>query len=93
MVSNNNLWLTIAIVGLSSLSSFSFIFSAFGQEGEGGQEELLIRRVEIWSLFYRLMVVAFIVGAVVQGSIVYVIWRFRESNKKNQLGDIKRVEK
>ncbi len=93
MVSNNNLWLTIAIVGLSSLSSFSFIFSAFGQVGEGGQEELIIRRVEIWSLFYRLMVVAFIVGAVVQGSIIYVCWRFRESNKKNQLGDIKRVEK
>jgi heme/copper-type cytochrome/quinol oxidase subunit 2 len=30
------------------------------------------------------MVAAFVVGAVVQGSIIYVAWRFRESNKKNR---------
>jgi heme/copper-type cytochrome/quinol oxidase subunit 2 len=42
----------------------------------------ILRRVEIWNLFYRGMVAAFIVGALVQGSIVYVAWRFRESNKK-----------
>jgi heme/copper-type cytochrome/quinol oxidase subunit 2 len=35
-------------------------------------------------LFYRGMVAAFVVGAVVQGSIIYVGWRFREGNKKNQ---------
>jgi heme/copper-type cytochrome/quinol oxidase subunit 2 len=40
--------------------------------------------VEIWALFYRGMVAAFVVGAVVQGSIIYVGWRFREGNKKNQ---------
>jgi heme/copper-type cytochrome/quinol oxidase subunit 2 len=39
--------------------------------------------VEIWALFYRGMVAAFVVGAVVQGSIIYVAWRFREGNKKN----------
>mgnify|MGYP003350412291 CR=1 FL=1 len=33
------------------------------------------------------MVVAFVVGAVVMGSIAYVVWRFRESNPKNR-GDI-----
>jgi len=42
----------------------------------------ILRRVEIWNLFYRGMVAAFIVGALVQGSIVYIAWRFRESNKK-----------
>jgi heme/copper-type cytochrome/quinol oxidase subunit 2 len=30
------------------------------------------------------MIIAFVVGAVVQGTIVYIIWRYRESNKKNQ---------
>ena len=56
-----------------------------GQDSAGGSapEELVIRRVEIWGLFYRLMIVAFTVGAVVQGVIIYVSWRFRESNKKN----------
>ena len=56
-----------------------------GQDSAGGSapEELVIRRVEIWGLFYRLMIVAFTIGAVVQGTIIYISWRFRESNKKN----------
>jgi hypothetical protein len=56
-----------------------------GQDSAGGSapEELVVRRVEIWGLFYRLMIVAFTVGAVVQGTIIYISWRFRESNKKN----------
>jgi heme/copper-type cytochrome/quinol oxidase subunit 2 len=52
---------------------------AFGQEAQ----QIITRRVEIWALFYRGMVAAFVVGAVVQGSIIYVAWRFREGNKKN----------
>jgi heme/copper-type cytochrome/quinol oxidase subunit 2 len=44
-----------------------------------------IRRIDVWGLFYRLMVAAFVVGSVVQGSIVYVCWRFRESNPKNRV--------
>jgi heme/copper-type cytochrome/quinol oxidase subunit 2 len=42
----------------------------------------VLRRVEIWALFYRLMVAAFMVGAAVQGVFIYVTWRFRESNKR-----------
>jgi hypothetical protein len=83
-----------------SFTSLAFDFGqpAFAQESEGGggqqqeqapaggstPEDLVIRRVEIWGLFYRLMVVAFVVGAVVQGTIIYVCWRFRESNRKNK---------
>ena len=52
--------------------------------GGSTPEELVVRRVEIWGVFYRLMVVAFTVGAVVQGTIIYVCWRFRESHKKNK---------
>jgi uncharacterized protein (DUF2062 family) len=108
-LTNANKWLLIIIfTPIVSVSFTSFVFNlgqmAFaqesaeqqGQESTGGSppEELIIRRVEIWGLFYRLMVVAFVVGAVVQGSIVYVCWRFRESNKKNmpreQLGGMHR---
>lgn len=55
-----------------------------GSPGGSSPEEVVVRRVEIWGLFYRLMVVAFAVGAIVQGTIIYVCWRFRESNKKNK---------
>jgi heme/copper-type cytochrome/quinol oxidase subunit 2 len=48
-------------------------------------EDYVIRRIDVWGLFYRLMVAAFVVGSVVQGSIVYVCWRFRESNPKNRV--------
>ena len=98
-LTNANKWLLIIIfTPIVSVSFTSFVFNlgqtAFaqesaeqqGQESTGGSppEELIIRRVEIWGVFYKLMVVAFVVGAVVQGSIIYVCWRFRESNKKNK---------
>ena len=59
------------------------IDSAFAQEDPGR----ILHRVEIWGLFYRLMVVAFVIGAVVMGAIFFVVWRFRESHPKNK-GDI-----
>jgi heme/copper-type cytochrome/quinol oxidase subunit 2 len=53
--------------------------SAFAQESNN----TFINRIAIWDLFYRLMVIAFTVGAVIMGVIAYVVFRFRESNKKN----------
>ncbi len=47
----------------------------------------VIRRVEIWALFYRLMIAAFMVGAAVHGVWIYVTWRFRESNKRFNVTD------
>ncbi len=52
---------------------------AFGQEEPG---KYLNRRVEIWNLFFRLMVVAFTIGTVVSGTLVWLCIRFRESNPK-----------
>lgn len=66
----------LVVVSISSI----VVWQAFGQEAQ----QMINRRVEIWALFYRGMVAAFVVGAVVQGSIIYVGWRFREGNKKNQ---------
>ncbi len=50
---------------------------AFAQDEPG---EYLDRRVLIWNLFFRMMVVAFTIGAVVSGNMVWLVWRFRESN-------------
>jgi hypothetical protein len=66
----------LLVISISSI----IVWQAFGQEAQ----QMINRRVEIWALFYRGMVAAFVVGAVVQGSIIYVGWRFREGNKKNQ---------
>lgn len=87
MSPRSNIWLLLLLfspVVLLVLSSFDNVFA---QEAE----EYVVRRVDIWALFYRLMVAAFVVGAVVQGAIVYVCWRFRESNKKNRIREIEGV--
>jgi len=53
---------------------------AFAQGAEPA--EYVDRRVIIWNLFFRLMTVAFVVGAVVSGTIIWQVWRFRESHPK-----------
>ena len=56
------------------------IDSAFAAGDEPG--EYLDRRVVIWNLFFRMMTVAFTVGAVVAGTMIWQVWRFRESHPK-----------
>jgi len=51
---------------------------AFAQGDEPG--EYLDRRVVIWNLFFRMMAVAMVIGAVVAGTMAWQVWRFRESN-------------
>ncbi|MBL7001661.1 MAG: heme transporter CcmC [Nitrosopumilus sp.] len=53
---------------------------AFAAGDEPG--EYLDRRVVIWNLFFRMMTVAFTVGAVVAGTMIWLVWRFRESHPK-----------
>ena len=60
------------------------IIPAAGVALAAGDEpgEYIDRRVLIWNLFFRMMTVAFTVGAVVSGTIVWQVWRFRESHPK-----------
>ena len=53
---------------------------AFGEE----TKEYVNRRVLIWNEFFRMTTAAFVVGAVVSGTLIWIIWRFRESHPKNQ---------
>lgn len=52
----------------------------FAQADEPGK--YIDRRVLIWNLFFKLMTVAFTVGAVVSGTMIWIVWRFRESHPK-----------
>lgn len=74
----------LILVTLTALTLLAVDSAAFAQETT---ERFFSSRVEIWSLFYRLMVIAFVIGAVVMGTLTYVVWRFRESHPKNR-GDI-----
>lgn len=88
MSPRSNIWLLLLLfspVVLVILSSFDNVFA------QEEAQQFVERRVEIWALFYRLMVAAFVVGAVVQGAIVYVCWRFRESHKQNRIKEIEGV--
>ncbi|MDE0090000.1 MAG: heme transporter CcmC [Thaumarchaeota archaeon] len=60
------------------------IIPAAGVALAAGDEpgEYIDRRVLIWNLFFRMMTVAFTVGAVVSGTIIWQVWRFRESHPK-----------
>ena len=75
--------LVLLLIPVAAISLLG-IDHAFAQEST---ERYFVSRIEIWALFYRLMVVAFVIGAVVMGVITYVTWRFRESHPKNR-GDI-----
>lgn len=68
----------VAILAIGILN-----FNDASAQAAQNPDQYVLRRIEIWGLFYRLMVAAFVVGSVVQGCIVYVCWRFRESNPKN----------
>ncbi len=57
------------------IPSLEYAFAASDEPGE-----YLDRRVLIWNLFFRMMVVAFTIGAVVSGTMAWLVWRFRESN-------------
>jgi heme/copper-type cytochrome/quinol oxidase subunit 2 len=87
MSPKSNIWLLLLLFSPIVLLVLSSFDNVFGQEAE----EYVVRRVDIWALFYRLMVAAFVVGAVVQGAIVYVCWRFRESHQKNRIREIEGV--
>ena len=69
------LFLVLAV--LVMIPAIDLAFAAGDEPGE-----YLDRRVILWNLFFRMMTVAFTVGAVVAGTMIWLVWRFRESHPK-----------
>ena len=69
--------LGVVLALLVVIPSVQYVLAAGDSTGE-----YLDRRVVFWGLFYRLMIVAFTVGTVVSGLIVWLVLRFRESNPR-----------
>ena len=72
------------IVGLLLILAVLVMIPAVDLAFAAGDEpgEYLDRRVIIWNLFFRMMTVAFTVCAVVAGTMIWLVWRFRESHPK-----------
>lgn len=73
-----NAYLAISLTILFILPTVSL---AFGEDKPG---EYLNRRAEIWNLFFRMTTGAFVIGSVVSGTLIWLIWRFRESHPQNK---------
>ncbi len=73
-----------SIIGLFLVLSILVVIPSLQYAFAAGDEpgEYLDRRAEIWNLFFRMMVIAFTVGAVVSGTMIWQVFRFRESNPK-----------
>lgn len=71
--------LILVLTVLVVVPAVDYVYAAGDEPGE-----YLDRRVVIWNLFFRLMVVAFTIGAIVSGTMVWLCWRFRESHPKAQ---------
>ena len=74
-------WLLMAFLPLFTILFISFFDQAFAQEPEEGYIQ---RNAVVWKLFYDLMIAAFIVGAIVSATIVYICWRYRESHPRQR---------
>jgi len=73
----NLLGLFLVLAILVIIPTVDHVFAAGDEPGE-----YIDRRVLIWNLFFRMMTVAFTVGAVVSGTMIWLCWRFRESHAK-----------
>ena len=71
----NLLGLFLVLAVLVVIPTVDHVFAAGDEPGE-----YIDRRVLIWNLFFRMMVAAFTVGAVVSGTMIWLCWRFRESH-------------
>ena len=65
----------LVVAVLIVIPAAGYVYAAGDEPGQ-----YLDRRIEIWNLFFRMMTVAFTIGAVVSGTIIWLILRFRESN-------------
>lgn len=72
----------IALVALALVPQIHFV-SAQGSEEKSAKQYINLR-AEVWNEFFRMTTAAFTVGAVVSGTMIWQVWRFRESHPKNK---------
>lgn len=77
--------IAISIITLLGVALVSQIHLAHAQLSEQtSAKQYLNLRAEVWNEFFRMTTAAFTVGAIVSGTMIWLVWRFRESNPKNK---------
>ena len=72
----------IALLAVAILPEIHYASAQLSQTQSAKQYVNL--RAVVWNLFFRMTTAAFTVGAIVSGTMIWLVWRFRESNPKNQ---------
>lgn len=72
----------ITIIALALIPQMYFAHAQLAQQTSAKQYINL--RAEVWNEFFRMTTAAFTVGAIVSGTMIWLVWRFRESNPKNK---------
>lgn len=72
----------ITLVALALIPQINFAHAQLAQQSSVKQYTNV--RAEVWNEFFRMTTAAFTVGAIVSGTMIWLVWRFRESNPKNK---------
>jgi heme/copper-type cytochrome/quinol oxidase subunit 2 len=77
--------IAISIITVVALALIPQVYLAHAQLAQKTSEtQYLNLRAVVWNEFFRMTTAAFTVGAVVSGTLIWLVWRFRESNPKNK---------
>jgi heme/copper-type cytochrome/quinol oxidase subunit 2 len=78
--------IAVSIIALIALALVPQIHFAHAQASDEKSAKMYINlRAEVWNEFFRMTTAAFTVGAVVSGTMIWLVWRFRESHPKNKI--------
>ncbi len=76
--------IAVSIIALMAIALVPQLHFAHAQEQKTGAKQYINLRAEVWNEFFRMTTAAFTVGAVVSGTMIWLVWRFRESHPKNK---------
>ena len=77
--------IAVSIIALIVLALVPQLHFAHAQSSDSKSAKQYINlRAEVWNEFFRMTTAAFTVGAVVSGTMIWLVWRFRESHPKNK---------
>lgn len=74
----------IIAVSIIALVALTLVPTLAHAQQQNSAKQYINLRAEVWNEFFRMTTAAFTVGAVVSGTLIWLVWRFRESHPKNQ---------
>ncbi|NHI03622.1 hypothetical protein DYY67_2258 [Candidatus Nitrosotalea sp. TS] len=76
--------IAISIITIIALALIPQMYAHAQLAQQTSAKQYINLRAEVWNEFFRMTTAAFTVGAIVSGTMIWLVWRFRESNPKNK---------